>query len=67
MQQGPNKRTNSEGYADRTAYRAAAKIASEQEIVSIIVREIKDLAEDYGFDLVNRIVLKNRRNGRVWR
>jgi hypothetical protein len=62
-----SNKTNGEGYNDPTAFAGIATIEGEGEIVSTIINEINGLLHDYGFEKVGRIVIRNRRNGRIWK
>lgn len=66
---GLNK--NAEGYADPTAYNAMTKIAREEhdltKRVSSVIGIIKGVADLAGFDLVERIALRDRKTGREYR
>lgn len=64
-------RRNSEGYLDPTAHEAIAAIAKSDEerqrrLKSLIfaVKSIIDLA---GFELINRIELKDKHTGRIYK
>ena len=67
MQHRKSNKTNGEGYSDPTAFAGVASIESEREIVTVIINEINGLLHDYGFEKVGRIVIRNRRNGRIWK
>ena len=62
---------NSEGYSDPTAYSAMTKVMQEeterQRRVSIVIGILKNAAELAGFDLANRVVLRDRQTGREYR
>lgn len=62
---------NSEGYSDPTAYSAMTKVLQEeterQRRVSIVIGILKNAAELAGFDLANRVVLRDRQTGREYR
>ena len=64
-------RKNSEGYADPTAYAAMKTITQEeneqQKRVGTLVHVLKYIINAAGFDLLNRIELKDRKTGRVYR
>ena len=66
---GLNK--NAEGYTDPTAHDAISKVVREenerQRRVSIVIGILKNAADLAGFDLVNRVVLKDRKTGREYR
>ena len=58
---------NSEGYADPTAYTAIKNIENETKRVSTLVSVLKYVIDAAGFDLVNRIELRDRETGKVYR
>lgn len=66
-----NERYNSEGYKDLTAYEAIQIVAKENEAlenkVSFLIRVLKFIAREAGFDIQNRIELKDRHSGRVFK
>lgn len=66
---GLNK--NAEGYSDPTAYNAITKVSHEeheqQRRVSSVIGIIKGVADLAGFDLVERIALRDRKTGREYR
>ena len=66
MQNNDLKR-NAEGYSDPTAYEAIKNISDKEKKVSQIVRIIKLMADMAGFEIIERIVLKDKATGEVWR
>ena len=66
---GMNK--NSEGYVDPTACNAVTKVMREEQErlrrVTAVVGILKSAADLAGFDLVNRVVLRDRKTGREYR
>ena len=66
---GLNK--NAEGYSDPTAHDAISKMTREenerQRRVSAVIGIIKSAADLAGFDLMNRVVLRDRKTGREYR
>jgi len=62
---------NSEGYYDPTFYYATKDIIKEEskeaKKVHRLINELKDLAEDEGFTIENRIVLKDKKTGKVFK
>lgn len=64
-------RKNSEGYADPTAFAALKIVAQEeneqQKRVGTLVHVLKYIINAAGFDLLNRIELKDRKTGREYR
>lgn len=62
-----NLRKNSEGYADPTAYEAIKNVEKEDERFHKLLHTIFYLCELAGFQVEGRIVLVDKRNGKVWR
>ncbi len=62
-----NPRKNSEGYADPTAYEAIKNADKEEERFHRLLHTIFYLCELAGFQIEGRIVLVDRRSGKVWR
>ena len=66
---GLNK--NSEGYTDPTAHDAISKVLREenerQRRVNAVIGVIKSVVDLAGFDLMNRVVLRDRKTGREYR
>lgn len=64
-------RKNFEGYADPTAYYGTKKIVKEEEEldkkVSELVKVLKFIIRSCGFELVDRIQLKDIKSGRVYK
>ena len=54
-------RKNSEGYSDPTAYQAMMNLEIEE------LRSIKDVCDLADFEIEGRVVLIDKRSGRVWR
>lgn len=63
-----NPRKNAEGYSDPTAYEALRNIESkEDERFHKLLYAIFDICELAGFEIEGRIVLIDKKSGRVWR
>ena len=61
-------RRNSFGYSDPTAYAVISKISEEEdERFHKLLHAIFYICELAGFEIEGRIVLVDKRNGRVWR
>lgn len=64
-------RRNKEGYKDPTAYAAMSKILHEeneqQRRVSELIALLKHIIDDAGFDLLERIKIRDRKTGREYR
>ena len=62
---------NSEGYADPTAYGALKPImqadAALEGKVNFLIKVLKFIANEAGFDVTNRIELCDRKTGRVFK
>lgn len=62
---------NSEGYADPTAHAALDPIAQEETAleskVNFLIKVLKFTANEAGFDVVNRIELRDRNTGRLFK
>lgn len=66
-----NPRRNSEGYFDPTAYMGLKPIIEEENAlereVNMLVKVLKYIISKSGFDLVNRIELRDKKTGRTFR
>lgn len=64
-------RKNAEGYSDPTAGTAMSNILREeneqQRRVSSLIKELKIIIDDAGFDLLARIEIRDRKTGREYR
>lgn len=60
---------NAEGYADPTAYAAlkAIEYEDQQKRLNTLIFVLKYIIRLAGFDLLNRIELKDRQSGREYR
>lgn len=62
---------NPEGYIDPTAYAALQKTLSETNDrdarVQRLIKSLKEIIDQSGYDLLNRIELKDRKTGRYYR
>lgn len=65
--QNRDPRKNSEGYSDPTAYNAIKNIEKEDEKFHKLLHTIFDICELSGFEIEGRIVLIDKKSGRVWR
>lgn len=67
-----NLRKNAEGYSDPTAYHAI-KLADEDYLFlrelafKKTLRNILDLCELAGFQVEGRVILKDKKTGKVWK
>lgn len=63
-----NPRRNTEGYPDPTAYEALKSIEREEdERFHKLLHTLFYLRELADFEIEGRIILVDKRNGRVWR
>ena len=62
-----NPKKNHEGYDDPAAYMAMKKIEKETDRFNKLFHMIRDLCELAGFRIVGRIVLEDKRTGKIWR
>lgn len=62
-----NPRKNSEGYSDPTAFEALRNINKEDERFHKLLYTIFYLCELAGFGIEGRVVLIDKKTGRVWR
>lgn len=62
---------NAEGYNDPTAHNAITKVIREeneqQRRVNALIGSLKSLIDLAGFDLLNRIEVRDRKTGREYR
>ena len=63
----PKPWENSSGCKDPTAYAASKPITEEEQRVTELVKVLKIIIRWAGFDLINRIELRDRRSGRMYR
>lgn len=60
-------RKNAEGYFDPTAYQAMKNIDQEDERFHKLLHTLFYICEIAGFQIDGRIVLVDKKTGRVWR
>lgn len=58
---------NASGYFDPTAYAAIKNVEAEEERFRKLLRTIFDICELSGFHVEGRIVIKDKRTGKIWR
>lgn len=62
---------NHEGYADPTAYGALEPIAQAEATlegkVNFFIKVVKFIANEAGFEIINRIEIRDRKTGRVFK
>lgn len=65
------RKYNASGYKDMTAFYAIENVSREEkqskERLNKLLRKILKETEKAGFHLENRLVLKDKETGRVWR
>lgn len=60
-------RRNASGYFDPTAYEALKSVESDTERFQKLLNTIFYICEIAGFHVEERIVIKDKRTGKVWR
>lgn len=58
---------NKEGYKDSTAYKVLKKEQLEEERFKRLMATIFYICENAGFHIEERVVIRDKRTGRVWR
>ncbi len=58
---------NNSGCSDPTAYAATKAVSEEEERVNELIRILKNTIRLTGFELLNRIELRDRKSGRIYR
>lgn len=66
-----NPKFNSEGYYDPTAYEGMKPIIKEEAIqqkrVSELVQVVKYIIDKAGFEMLNRVALKDKKTGKEYK
>jgi hypothetical protein len=62
-----NPRLNTEGYPDPTAYKALYNIERDDERFKRLLKTLFYICDLADFDVEGRIVLIDRKTGKVWR
>ena len=60
-------RRNGEGYLDLTAYEAIKNVKKEEKRFNKLLHTIFSICEMAGFEIEGRIVLIDKKTGRVWK
>lgn len=60
-------RKNTEGYLDRTAYEAIKNVEKEEERFRKLLDTIFAICELAGFHIEERIVIRDKKTGKIWR
>ena len=58
---------NREGYNDPTTYAAMKKIEAENKRFHNLLSVLYTTCELSGFEILDRIVLKDKKTGKIWR
>lgn len=58
---------NTEGYSDPTAYNTLKKEEYEEKKLNKLIYSLKRTIELNGFELLNRIELKDKKSGRIFK
>lgn len=58
---------NGSGYVDLPAYQAIKNITHEEQKVSLFIKTIKNIANLCGYEILNRIEIRDKKTGRVWK
>ena len=64
---GKDLRKNAEGYPDKTAYEAMKNLDKGDERFRKLLHTIFYICELSGFHLEERLVLRDKKTGRIWR
>ena len=67
MNDGNNVRKNGEGYSDPSAYETIRHVESEEERLRKLLNVIFMICELSGYHIEERIVIKDKRTGKIWR
>ena len=62
-----DQRKNAEGYEDPTAYEAIRNVDKDDERFHRLLHTSFYICELAGFQIEGRVVLVDKRNGKVWR
>lgn len=63
---GDNLRKNASGYSDPTAYQAIMNVYADAARCNKLIHMIKDMCDLAGFKVDGRIVLVDKKTGKVW-
>ena len=58
---------NSEGYPDPTAFSVIKEETDTEKRVALLIRAIKTIVTVSGFELLNRIEIRDEKSGRIFR
>lgn len=62
-----NPKFNSSGCKDLTAYAAIKNVDKADEVAGRVIKLMKQLAGICGFEVVERIIIKNKNTGKEYR
>ncbi len=64
-----NPKKNHEGYDDPTTFAAMQKVDNdpEQKELNCLIKMITKIAFYAGYSIENRLILKNKKTGKIWR
>lgn len=62
-----NPYSNQSGCADPTAYHALKNLSDEEKKVNFLIKVLKYIIRESGFELLNRIELQNTETGCIYR
>lgn len=60
-------RKNAEGYADPTAYRGMQPVADLEGKVAFLIKVLKFIIRQSGFELIGRIQIRDKETGRIFK
>lgn len=58
---------NGEGYPDPTAYQAIKEADRTPKPVKDVMKTLRTVASMAGFDIIGKIILKDKETGKEWR
>lgn len=58
---------NGSGCPDPTAYRGEKELAREEQQVSELIKHIRYVSRMAGFDIINRVELRDRKTRRIYK
>lgn len=66
MQRDRELKRNGEGYPDPTTYEAIIRAEADERFHKLLY-EIRDICELSGFTIEDRIVIRDKKTGKIWR
>lgn len=58
---------NASGYPDPTAYHALQRTMTEEKKASFLIKMLKFIINESGFELLSRIEIRNKKSGTIYR